>query len=197
MFLLRQPNAAAIRRFMSEQCEADISYTEAGMTREAAADTPPPRGYLRNHGRTRVGEGGTTFGRACEALDSWRMYDMPWVRIVPSGVPIKVGETVGLVVRHLGFWSLNACRIAYTLDEQSDGVRRYGFGYGTLPEHAETGEERFLIEWNRSDDSVWYELLSFARPGALLSWMGFPVVRLLQRRFARESTAAMRRAVRS
>ncbi len=28
------------------------------------------------------------------------------------------------------------------------------FRYGTLPDHAESGEERFAVDWNREDDSV-------------------------------------------
>ena len=38
-------------------------------------------------------------------------------------------------------------------------TRKFGFAYGTLPDHAATGEERFLIEWNQDDDSVWYDIL--------------------------------------
>jgi uncharacterized protein (UPF0548 family) len=28
-------------------------------------------------------------------------------------------------------------------------MRRFGFAYGTLAQHAESGEERFTVEWNR------------------------------------------------
>lgn len=43
-------------------------------------------------------------------------------------------------------------------------IARFGFAYGTLPGHVESGEERFQIEWHRSDDSVWYDILAFSRP---------------------------------
>ena len=63
------------------------------------------------------------------------------------------------------------------------------------PGHVASGEERFLIEWDRSDDSVWYDLSSFSRPNGFLGRMGGPYARRIQARFAAESAEAMRRAV--
>jgi uncharacterized protein (UPF0548 family) len=60
-----------------------------------------------------------------------------------------------------------------------------------------TGEERFLIEWDRNRDEVWYDVLAFSRPHLLLSRMGYTYMRLVQRRFGKESAAAMVRAVRN
>ena len=74
-------------------------------------------------------------------------------------------------------------------------MRRTGFAYGTLPAHAEIGEERFAVEWQLADDSVWYDLYAFSRPGHLLARLGYPIARRLQRRFARESKQAMLDAV--
>ena len=74
-------------------------------------------------------------------------------------------------------------------------VQRFGFAYGTLPEHAESGEERFTVEWHEADDAVWYDILAFSRPHQLLARLGKPVARRLQKRFARGSAEAMRRAV--
>ena len=47
-----------------------------------------------------------------------------------------------LLARALGLWVLNACRIVYVIEEDGP-LRRFAFAYGTLPEHAESGEERF------------------------------------------------------
>jgi uncharacterized protein (UPF0548 family) len=96
--------------------------------------------------------------------------------------------------RGLGVWWLNACRIVYVVNEAGP-VTRFGFAYGTLPGHVESGEERFLIEWNRADDSVWYDILAFSRPNVLLARVGYPFVRHKQARFRRDSTASMLRAV--
>src|SRR5262249_20824062 len=68
-------------------------------------------------------------------------------------------------------------------------VQRYGFAYGTLPEHAESGEERFTVEWHEADDAVWYDILAFSRPHQLLVRLGYPLARRLQKRFARDSAA--------
>jgi uncharacterized protein (UPF0548 family) len=88
---------------------------------------------------------------------------------------------------------MNACRIVYVIDESSNS-QRYGFAYGTLPDHAEIGEERFTVEFNPHDQTVWYDLYAVSRPSALALW-AYPFTRSLQKRFARDSKAAMQRAV--
>ena len=60
--------------------------------------------------------------------------------------------------------------------------------------HAERGEERFLVEHDRRSGAVSYSVLAFSRPSHPLAWLGYPFARLLQRRFARDSREAMRRA---
>jgi uncharacterized protein (UPF0548 family) len=82
----------------------------------------------------------------------------------------------------------------YVVDEPGP-IRRCGFAYGTLPDHAESGEERFLIEWDQASGEVWYDILAFSRPHLLLARLGYPFVRRVQERFAKASAAAMRRAV--
>ena len=72
---------------------------------------------------------------------------------------------------------------------------RYGFAYGTLPGHAESGEERFAVEWDQADGGVWYDILAFSRPNHLLARLGYPLTRRTQKRFARVSAAAMQKAV--
>jgi uncharacterized protein (UPF0548 family) len=111
--------------------------------------------------------------------------------VQPREAPIEVGTTVAVVAHHYGFWSLNACRIVYVIDEETNAVRRTGFAYGTLPEHGALGEERFSVEWHRADDSVWYDLYAFSRPAHALARLGYPLGRRLQRRFARASKQAM------
>jgi uncharacterized protein (UPF0548 family) len=95
-------------------------------------------------------------------------------QLYPPTAPIVVSEVVCVVVNHVFCWSLNPCRIVYVLEESGGEVERYGFAFGTLPGHSEEGEERFVVEWKHVDDSVWYELLSFARPHHILAQIGFP-----------------------
>ena len=51
------------------------------------------------------------------------------------------------------------------------------------------------MEWHAADAAVWYDILAFSRPQQLLARLGYPLARRLQKRFARDSAAAMRRAV--
>src|SRR5208283_5244302 len=100
------------------------------------------------------------------------------------------------VANAIGLWWLNACRIIFVIND-SGATSRFGFAYGTLPDHAATGEERFIVEWNQADNSVWYDILAFSRPNHFLTRLGYPLVRRTQKRFGRDSAAAMLKAVRS
>jgi uncharacterized protein (UPF0548 family) len=93
----------------------------------------------------------------------------------------------------LWVWSLNACRIVYTIDE-GGAVANYGFAFGTLPDHAAMGEERFTIEFHANNESVWYDIYAFSRPRALAR-LAYPFTRTPQTRFASDSKWAMQRAV--
>jgi len=118
------------------------------------------------------------------------MFNVPWVRIYWPSTPLETGADVAVSVSHFGFYSLNACRIVYVIDEDKP-IKRFGFAYGTLAEHAETGEERFSVEWNLAKDEVWYDIFAFSRPQKKLAKLGYPLSRMLQRRFAAASMAAM------
>ena len=188
VFSLTKPAPKRIERFLALQRTRTFSYREVGQSRKGA-----PAGYQVDHNRVQLGEGRAAFARAVEAIRSWKMFDLGWVSAHPSTAPIVPGITVAIRVRHLGFWSLNACRIVYTIDDEGPVVR-FGFAYGTLPDHAERGEERFTVEWHHDDGSVWYDIFAFSRPNLPLSRLGSPYARMLQRRFARDSKRAMAKA---
>lgn len=189
MFLFKKPSEPEIERFASSQRDLPFSYREVGANRGEA-----PRGYVVDRYRVKLGEGEDVYDRAKDALRSWRQFDLGWVSLHPSGAPIKVGTTVAVLASHAGLWSLNSARIVYLVEEGGD-VERFGFAYGTLPGHAERGEERFLVEHDLGSGAVFYDVFAFSRPNHLLAWLGYPFARLLQRRFARDSKEAMKRAV--
>ena len=186
---LRRPTAATIRAFLAAQARLDLTYPAVGATA-----TTPPAGYVVDHTRRMLGEGEPAFSAATAALERWHHFRLGWVEACPTDIPIKEGQVVAVLARNLGLWWLNACRIVFVVDEDGP-VRRFGFAYGTLPDHAESGEERFLVEWDRATGSVWYDILAFSQPRHLLARLGYPWVRRVQRRFARDSAAAMVRAV--
>jgi uncharacterized protein (UPF0548 family) len=188
VFLFAKPDPKQMERFLATQRNRSFSYREVGYSRRIA-----PPGYRVDHNRVRLGEGRAAFARAVEAIRSWKMFDLGWVTTWPPAAPLEPGTSVAIRVRHFGFWSLNAARIVYAIDEEGPVVR-YGFAYGTLPDHAERGEERFTVEWHHEDGAVWYDLYAFSRPNQPLARLGFPLARLLQQRFARDSKRAMARA---
>jgi uncharacterized protein (UPF0548 family) len=190
MFVLARPRPQRVDAFLAGQRSAAFSYSEVGATRGGVA----PAGYTLDRNRLRLGYGAAVFERAAAALRAWRMTTLAWSSVWPTGAPVVPGTTVAVVMHHYGFWSMNACRIVYVVDDDgpgASGVRRAGFAYGTLPDHGAIGEERFAVEWHAVDDSVWYDLYAFSRPGSLLARVGSPFARRLQRRFARDSKAAM------
>ncbi len=190
MFLFKKPTPSFVREVLNVQLKGDYTYSAVGAT----ASQPPP-GYDVDHTRVRIGTGRAAFEAGKSALREWQHFQLGWVEPSSPRTPIAPGEVVAIVGRVCGIWSLNACRIVYVIDEDG-AARRFGFAYGTLPEHIESGEERFAVEWYEADDSVWYDILAFSRPNQFLARVGYPVVRRLQRRFARDSAAAMVSAAR-
>ena len=188
MFLLRQPPDETIRQFISSQHNLPFTYREVGATRYEA--TPP--GYNVDHNRVKLGDGEDVYLRAVAALRNWKQFDLGWVTIVPPNTPVEVGRIVAVQARTFGFWALSAARIVYVIEDEAP-VKRFGFAYGTLPNHVECGEERFTIE-RREDDSVWYDIYAFSHPQHPLVKLGYPIARNLQQRFAKESLARIARA---
>ncbi|MBI3865618.1 MAG: DUF1990 domain-containing protein [Planctomycetia bacterium] len=185
MFTLKKPSQPDIRRFLSEQSRLEYTYSAVGATAGK-----PPAGFNVDHTRRQLGSGDRTFLAATQALQRWRQFRFSWLEAGPADTPIQTGEVVAVLARLGVLWSLNACRIVYVVDE-SGPIDRFGFAYGTLPGHVEMGEERFLVEWDHANDSVWYDILAFSRPRHPLARLAYPLARLLQKRFARDSAAAM------
>lgn len=191
MLSLRKPSADLIHSFLEGQSKLAFTYAAVGATAGG-----PPAGYNVDHTRIKLGEGQAVFLAAKSALQRWDQFNLAWLEAWPREAPIQTGQVVAVVARAAGMWWLNACRIVYVIEE-SGSIERFGFAYGTLPDHAGTGEERFLIEWNRTDNQVWYDILAFSRPYQVLPRIGYPMVRRTQKQFGRHSAAAMERAVQS
>jgi uncharacterized protein (UPF0548 family) len=189
MLSLRKPSAESVRRFLAGQAKLPFTYSAVGATA-----TTPPAGYVVDRTRIKLGEGETVFRVAGDAVRRWEQFRLGWVEAWSPDTPIQPGEVVAVMGRAIGLWWLNSCRVVYVVDE-SGPLSRFGFAYGTLPGHVESGEERFLIEWDRGDDAVWYDILAFSRPNHVLTRLGYPIVRRKQKRFGRESALAMFRAV--
>ncbi|MFN5532398.1 MAG: DUF1990 family protein, partial [Planctomycetaceae bacterium] len=183
MVSFQKPAVDSIRRFIAEQAKLDFSYSAVG-----ASAATPPAGFVVDRTRIQLGEGEAVYESASAALRRWDHFTLGWVDVWSPETPVEAGEVVAVMGRALGLWWLNCCRIVYVVNETGP-IRKFGFAYGTLPGHVESGEERFVIEWNQGDNSVWYDILAFSRPSQVLIRLGSPIVRRMQKRFGRDSAA--------
>jgi uncharacterized protein (UPF0548 family) len=190
MFLLRRPSLALKDRILDAQRTEPLSYPRPGMTRGAQ-----PPGFPRNHHDARIGSGEDAYLRAVAALEGWAMYDLPWTTVHPPDAPVAEGTVLATVIHHLGFWSINPCRVVYVDERDTPTHRTFSFALGTLPLHSETGEERFRVEWDRSTDEVRFEILAYAGARHWMARLSGPYVGMLQRRFGRAAIEAVRARV--
>jgi uncharacterized protein (UPF0548 family) len=188
---LKHIDDATLDSLIDSQRGQPFTYEPLGLSRNATA----PDGFVVDHNRTRVGSGAADFARVIDAVRAWEMFNLGWVRVHRTTTPIAVDSCVAVVAAFPGVQWANVARVVYTIDDDSEQTRRFGFGYGTLPDHAERGEERFSVEWHADDDSVWYDVFAFSQPAHPLARLGFPVARAAQRRFGKGTLAAMRAAV--
>lgn len=187
MFYLFKPATTQIDRFLTSLRSDSFSYPNVGET----LDSSRPDGYITDHNRQLLGHGLRTFEKGKQAVREWKMFEVPGLKLIRNNTPIELGRDVALLASHLGFYSLSSCRIVYVIDE----VDRFGFAYGTLSQHAESGEERFNVEYHLDTDEVWYDIYAFSRPGHWTVTLACPYARHLQKRFAVASKAAMLRSV--
>jgi uncharacterized protein (UPF0548 family) len=187
MFLPHRPSALEIARFLEESQALPLSYEPAGLGASQAA------GFNVDERVVSVASGAAAFSRAVTALTEWRHFALGWVELFPERAPIVPGTVVAVVIRHLGFWSLNGCRVLYSTGEPGSSV--FGFAYGTLTNHAESGEEVFEVSLDSKTGAVSYRIRAVSRPRAVLAKLAYPYTRVLQERFRRDSARAVQRAI--
>jgi len=193
MFVFCRPTEAQVKAYLLSLKDAPLSYVPVGCTRDERQEEPVPKGFNRDHERMLLGKGEDVFRRACQAIQTWQMMPPSVVRPCPAGVPIEEGAMMANIFRAwtLGGWLVLPTRILYLIEETKGHFTRSGFAYGTVQGHWEHGEERFLIEWDRRDDSVWYDLLVFSRPQHPLAKLAYSYTRWEQARFRRLSCSAL------
>jgi len=170
MFLARRPSPLAIDRFLRQ------SHAPVGLVKEACPDRRVDEEVVA------IGHGREDFERARAALMTWKQCDIGWLQVFPQRTSVAVGTIVAVLIRHLGFWSLNGCRVVYDVGGPSD--TRFGYAHGTLVNHAEAGEEIFEVFIDGKTGNVMYRIRAASWARSPLAWLGQPVVRLLQRSFA-------------
>ncbi len=187
MFFVRRPSPLAIDRFLAESQDLPLSYEPIGILERTSV------GGRIDELSASIGRGEADFARARSALIAWEHFKLGWVEVHPASAGIGVGTVVAVLIRHLGFWSLNGCRVVYHV-EGAFAAPRFGFAYGALTNHAEAGEELFELSMAPTGD-VTYRIRAVSWPQAALARLGQPVVRRLQARFRADSVRAMQRAL--
>jgi uncharacterized protein (UPF0548 family) len=183
VFRLRRPDAEHLSHFLARQRTAPLTYDEEGAT----LGDDLPTGYHHDRSSIELGTGDAVWARATTGIDRWEAPAAAGITIVPADAPIAVGTTVAILTRLGPLHVLAACRIVAVVDEAD----RYGFAYGTLPAHPEEGEELFVVTRD-ADGVVRFEITAFSRPHDLLTRLGGPVARRVQRRAMQQYLEGMR-----
>jgi uncharacterized protein (UPF0548 family) len=105
MFCFSRPSRNAIDAFLAAQKNQTFSYADVGYSQKQG-----PEGYVTDHNRIQLGQGIATFERAKVAVKNWKMFDMSWVELCWPDARLEPGASVAVLIAHLGFWSLNACK---------------------------------------------------------------------------------------
>ncbi|GAA2589654.1 DUF1990 domain-containing protein [Dactylosporangium fulvum] len=161
-----------------------VTYPEVGATREG----PMPPGYLHVTRRVRLGSGPDVFAAAKAGLAHWQPQRGAGLRVRTDAETAGPGVefATGIGIGPLRLWV--PCLIVWVVDEPD----RYGFGFGTLPGHVETGEESFLLSTDGAGD-VWFDIRAFSRPAKWWVKLGNPVAKLVQSKVTDRYAAAMQR----
>jgi len=153
---------------LSELAALPLTYSEVGATAG-----PLPAGYHHVQKSAVIGRGRPRFEEAADEGMRWGMLRGAGLRVEATSDVAAVGAEV---IVHLG--PVRApCRVVYVVDEAD----RRGFAYGTLPGHAESGEERFMVRYDPATEEVYAEVVAFSRHGTWWSRLGAPVTSVIQR----------------
>jgi len=196
MFRITKPSKNLIADFIARCDDSNYTYPYIGATQNGFRRSRKRKGtisYNVDHHSVVIGNGDKDWESAKKAIVSWKMFEMPWVQLCWPDTPIEEGQNVAILIRHFEFYSLNAARIVYVIDKWD----WFGFAYGTLSDHGESGEERFTVRLDRENGDVIYDLYAFSRPNHFAAKLGYPLTRMLQKYFAVDSKAAMLRAIKT
>ncbi|HUB29334.1 MAG TPA: DUF1990 domain-containing protein [Terracidiphilus sp.] len=190
MFRLKRPKTA---KFVEEIALAERSRRRETqyLSVDGVKAERLPFSFAHDLATVSLGRGAIAFENARRSFEHWVQFDLGWVRVAIPTVRIAVGQIVTVEARTLGLLTLNHSHILEVVSTPT----KFGFVYGTTKMHVEKGEERFLLEFDRSTEEVTYTLEAVSRPQSLLAWLGYPITRAFQRKFARDSQRRMQDSV--
>jgi uncharacterized protein (UPF0548 family) len=177
VFLVRRPSDAKLSQIAASMGDARLTYGGVGAT---ARPDNLPEGYHHVHAARVVGHGDEAFAAAVDGIRRWQLHRRQGYRVAPDGPPVEVGTVVAVDVPLIVIHVIATCRITWVVEEPD----RFGFGYGTLPIHPESGEEAFVVERgpHGAAGAVRLAITAFSRPRHPLVRLAGPIARRQQAR---------------
>ncbi len=183
----QRPSVEFCRKALQALDGQPLTYWERGATDWKRM----PQGYAHARDSVALGRGEEVWAFAKTALTHWDCYPQAdWIALCEYP-RIEVGQQVMVLFQIAGLWWTSPCRIVYVIDEPD----RYGFAYGTLPGHVESGEELFLVERDPLTGEVHYEIRMMANAAHPLAKLVPPFVKAMQQRFRKTSLRQMKAAL--
>jgi uncharacterized protein (UPF0548 family) len=173
---LGRRDRAELDRLLADAQHAELSYGHPGSTLRAGSPDEVPD-------RSRSVEVSGDLAAATRTLRAWAPHRGINGRIHPASAPLAEGTTLLVVAPFGPFEMAVPDRVVAVVDEPN----RFGFAYGTLAGHPETGEEFFVAD-QISPGRLRLTVRVQAGPATLLARLATPLVTILQ-------TAAVRRYV--
>lgn len=171
LFQFTLPTDAQLDKLITIQQDAELTYNKNNI-----------KGYDKDINQIFLGNGEDVWAAAKQAMADWSMFPDGWARIYYQKPIFTEGDIVVMCAHVLGIWWLNASRILYVLDDE----HHFGFAYGTLPNHVESGEELFQVTRNEHGD-IYYSISAFSRPRFWPVRLTYPLSRLFQKKFIKDS----------
>lgn len=179
----RRPATSQLEALLRRCTTDDLTYAPPGISLEPGRPTELHRGRWAT-----ALPGDDAFERGRAALHDWAVHRGSGISVITDG-PLEVGTNVAMAAPlPLGFVDAS-CRIVRRLDEPD----RFGFAYGTLPVHPETGEEAFIVS-RAADGAVTFTVAAASKPVHPLARLAPPIADRLQDAACRRYLDAMRRA---
>lgn len=174
LYGIRRPSTADLGALLERESTGPPSYDDVGAT---LAPGQPPAGFHLLRVERTIGHGQARFDEAKGAIIDWAGHRRAGAVVHPDGQPLQIGNDVAIAIRVWPLWVTASCRIVEVIDEPD----RFGFAYGTLAHHPESGEELFLVTRDPTTDVVRLEIAAVSRPTSLPAKLGGPFGRLFQR----------------
>jgi uncharacterized protein (UPF0548 family) len=108
------------------------------------------------------------FDAASDGLRRWVAHRGAGLRVAPADAPIAAGVSVVVGITLPVLTVVAPCRIVWTVNEAD----RFGFAYGTLAGHPESGEESFVVA--QTATGIRFEVTAVSRPAGMVARIGVP-----------------------